>query len=154
MTQRHVLLIGYGNPGRLDDGLGPACAEALEQKDVPCLRVESNYQLCIEDAREIADSDMVIFADAAMEGPAPYSFCRVYGREGESFSSHALQPETLLAASESLFGHAPKAFMLRIRGYEFDEFGEELSSGAKKNLEEAVAFVRDFVINRLDGSLN
>ena len=29
-----VLIIGYGNPGRLDDGLGPALADLMEKKQV------------------------------------------------------------------------------------------------------------------------
>jgi len=29
-----VLLIGFGNPGRLDDGLGPALAEIFEEKSL------------------------------------------------------------------------------------------------------------------------
>ena len=28
---RNVLLIGFGNPGRLDDGLGPALAAEIER---------------------------------------------------------------------------------------------------------------------------
>ena len=32
-----ALVIGYGNPGRLDDGLGPALAEAVEKLDLPGL---------------------------------------------------------------------------------------------------------------------
>ena len=49
-----ILLIGFGNPGRLDDGLGPALADAIEKLALPGVTVESNYQLTVEDAAEIA----------------------------------------------------------------------------------------------------
>ena len=34
MSTERVLLIGYGNPGRLDDGLGPAAAAASHNGSV------------------------------------------------------------------------------------------------------------------------
>ena len=45
-----MLLIGYGNPGRRDDGLGPALAGAIAAADLPGVEVESGYQLLPEDA--------------------------------------------------------------------------------------------------------
>ena len=47
---RKVLLIGYGNPGRLDDGLGPALAAAVEKLAIPGVTVDADYQLNVEDA--------------------------------------------------------------------------------------------------------
>ena len=69
-----VLVIGYGNPGRLDDGLGPALAEALAALELPGVTVEANYQLTVEDAAAVAEHDVVVFADASVNGPEPYSF--------------------------------------------------------------------------------
>ena len=37
-----TLLIGYGNPGRLDDGLGPALAEAVAKLAIPGVTVEAD----------------------------------------------------------------------------------------------------------------
>ena len=31
---KKILIIGFGNPGRLDDGLGPKLAEEFEKKDI------------------------------------------------------------------------------------------------------------------------
>ena len=64
MTDKRILLIGYGNPGRADDGLGPALADRIEALDLPGLTVESDYQLSIEHAALAAGHDIVIFADA------------------------------------------------------------------------------------------
>ncbi|MCU0727503.1 MAG: hydrogenase maturation protease, partial [Planctomycetes bacterium] len=69
-----VLLIGFGNPGRRDDGLGPAVAQAVEGWGIPGVTVESDYQLHVEDAAAVSEHDAVIFADAAAAGPEPFAF--------------------------------------------------------------------------------
>ena len=77
-----VLLIGYGNPGRLDDGLGPALAEAIAHKEFKNVTVDANYQLTVEDAAEVAKYDLVIFADADVAGPEPFWVRRISGNGG------------------------------------------------------------------------
>ncbi len=67
-----VLVLGYGNPGRQDDGLGPAAAAEIEKLDWPGVTVCDNYQLVIEDAIDIAEHDVVWFVDAARTGAEPY----------------------------------------------------------------------------------
>ena len=42
-----ILVIGYGNPGRLDDGLGPAFAERIQAMELPSVTVESNTSLTL-----------------------------------------------------------------------------------------------------------
>ena len=64
MDNKKILLIGYGNPGRLDDGLGPAFAKAVEALHTPGVTVEANYQLAVEDAHAVAQHEIVVFADA------------------------------------------------------------------------------------------
>jgi hypothetical protein len=61
-----ILVIGYGNPGRHDDGLGPAFAELVEKLDLDHVTVEAGYQLTVEDAAIISEHDVVVFVDAAM----------------------------------------------------------------------------------------
>ena len=61
-----VLLIGYGNPGREDDGLGPALAEAVAAMGLEQVTIESCYQLAVEHAEQAARHAVVIFADADM----------------------------------------------------------------------------------------
>ena len=62
-----VLLYGFGNPARGDDGLGPALAAAIEELAIPNITVDANYQLTVEDAADIAGYDAVVFADAATQ---------------------------------------------------------------------------------------
>ena len=139
---RRILLIGYGNPGRLDDGLGPALAAIAETWKVDGLTVDADYQLTVEDASDVAKHDIVVFADASVNGREPYGIEAVQPKEALSFSSHRVEPSVLLALAHPLFGSATRAYILGIRGYEFNEFGEGLSARAADNLEKAAAFLR------------
>jgi hydrogenase maturation protease len=145
-----VLLIGFGNPGRLDDGLGPALAEAILQRQLPGATVEANYQLTVEDAAQVAGFDVVVFADADVGGPEPFWMKRIKGGPEAtlSFSSHSVQPEAVLALARELFGSEPEAYVIGIRGYEFNEFGERLSPQARANLADAVAHVESCIRRR------
>jgi hydrogenase maturation protease len=136
-----ILVYGYGNPGRGDDGLGPALAAALEGLNLPATTVESNYQLSVEDAAEVAVHDAVIFVDADLSCSVPFRFERVTPEKALSFSSHSVAPGALLALADELFGKKTEGYLLGIRGYEFNEFKETLSSLAQENLGEALKFV-------------
>lgn len=149
VEQATVLVIGYGNPGRLDDGLGPALAQELEKRGLSHVTVDSDYQLTVEDAAAIAEHDVVVFADASVSGDDPFSFQRIEPEEPMSFSTHSVSPEALLHLAERCFGKRPRAYVLAIRGYEFNEFGERLSEDAQKNLLSALAFVEERLI-RMD----
>ncbi len=145
-----VLLIGYGNPGRLDDGLGPALAEAIEKKRLDGVTVDSDYQLVVEDAAQAAGYDVVVFADAAVKGREPFSFARIEPQGTElSFSSHSCEPGAVLAMARDMFNGDPRGYALGIRGYEFNEFGERLSPRARENLEAASSFIEGVIRNGL-----
>jgi hydrogenase maturation protease len=143
-TEPKVLLIGFGNPGRCDDALGPALAEAVEAMDFEHVTVDSDYQLTVEDGAEAARYDVVIFADADTAGPEPFSFrpIRIVPQK-VSFSSHSCSPEGVMALTRELFGATPEGWILGIRGYAFNEFGERMSDRAGQNLQQAVTFIRD-----------
>jgi hydrogenase maturation protease len=136
-----ILLIGYGNPGRLDDGLGPALAEAVDKLAIPGVTVDADYQLTPEDAAEIARHDVVIFADADVGGPEPFSFRRIEPAPAVGFSSHSVQPSAVLGLARELFGARSRGYLLGIRGYAFNEFGESLSDQAQLNLAAALRFL-------------
>jgi len=138
-----VLLVGFGNPGRLDDGLGPALAERIALDDLPGVTVEADYQLTIEDAAEVARYDIVVFADADTAGPEPFWVKRIGASDDDhlSFSSHSVSPVGVLTLAKRLFNAEPEAYLLGIRGYEFDEFGEGLTDKARANLAEATTYV-------------
>jgi len=87
---------------------------------------------------------MVIFADASTDAEPPFTFTAVEAEPGGlSFSSHSVSVPQLLGMTEELFGKKPEAWMLAIRGYDFNEFGERLSEQAAQNLEVAATFLKD-----------
>ncbi|HNX34177.1 MAG TPA: hydrogenase maturation protease [Kiritimatiellia bacterium] len=136
-----ILVIGYGNPGRRDDGLGAAFAERIQALELPGIAVDADYQLTVEDSASIAQCDIVLFADASVNGPEPFELTPVQMPPcvTTGFSTHGLSAGALLKLSSELFGFSPKAFQLAIRGYDFGDFGEQLSERAQGNLEAAVA---------------
>ena len=145
---KRVLVLCYGNPGRLDDGLGPALGEILEREGLPGITVDIDYQLTVEDAAVAAEHSVVVFADAAVRGAEPFFFHAVAPKAGLGFSSHGAEPEAILALAADLTGTAPEGYALGIRGYEFDDFGETLSPGAVENLSAALQFMLPVLLRR------
>ena len=148
MSTQRVLVLAFGNPGRRDDGLGPALAAELERLDLPGVTVQADYQLSVEDAAAVAEHDAVIFVDAACSGPEPFAYRRLTPQPGLGFSSHSVSPAGVLALAEELFQARPQGYLLAIRGYEFDEFGEGLSAAAQANLVAAVRFLQSILRKR------
>jgi len=144
MTRRaKTLILGWGNPGRVDDGLGPAFIEAISKVAPPGIALDSDYQLTVENAAEVARYDRVLFVDADRRGPLPFTMLKLEpSADGSSFSTHSVAPGAVLALCRDLFHATPEAWLLGIRGYEFDRFGEGLSPRARANLDRAVDFIR------------
>lgn len=142
------LVYGYGNPGRQDDGLGPALVEDLDAWLPEALRprvtLDSNYQLNAEDALAIAGQDTVIFADAAVGEGEPFSFRRLEPEATIAFSTHAMSPATVLALCEELYGKRPDAYLLTIRGYSWEP-NAPMTPAAAANLAAAREFLRQFL---------
>jgi hydrogenase maturation protease len=131
------LLIGYGNPGRGDDALGPALAEAVEALGLPGLDVKVDFQLNVENAFDLKGYEAVYFVDAAVQGAEPFAFRRIEAEAPALFSSHSVSPEGVLALAEKLFGLRVPGYVMAIRGYAFDEFGAPLTPRAALNLQAA-----------------
>lgn len=140
MTVAKVLVYGIGNPGRQDDGLGPALVGLLEAAALDGVALDANYQLNVEDALACSQHDSVIFADASETCEVPYAFTELEPAREMTFTTHELAPAAVLALSEDLYGKRPKAWTLAIRGYAWD-IGEGLSPRAEVNLSAALAFI-------------
>lgn len=142
---RRILLIGYGNPGRGDDGLGPALAAEIETLGITGVTVDIDYQLTVDHAALIAAHDVVVFADAMIGLAVPFRFAEVDAAQPTTLGSHQVSPEAALALAKMLFGQAPPGWILAIAGDAFGEVKEGLSSAARNNLGGAVAFLRDWL---------
>ena len=150
----NILVIGFGNPAREDDGLGPAAASIIEELGIEGVTVDSDYQLTVEDAAAVADHGMVVFIDASVDCEAPYTFTQLMPKRQESFSSHSVAPEGVLGLAEDLFNASPAAYMLGIRGYSFAMFKETMTLEAQENLQKAMSFLEPFLCSNLINSAN
>jgi hydrogenase maturation protease len=148
-----ILVLGYGNPGRQDDGLGPATAAQIDLLGWPNIKTQDNYQLNIEDAIEVAKHDIVWFVDASKTGTVPYEVRDLSANPTLDFTSHFVRPEFILSIAQQYFGRLPRAHLLEIRGYEF-EFIEELTNGAKDNLRAALTMLTDKIRVELTESVS
>jgi hydrogenase maturation protease len=141
-------VLGYGNPGRQDDGLGPLfidLLEALKAGQLAAVDTQSNYQLTVEDAHDLQFYEQVIFVDAAINGPEPFSFTPVFASDKHGIGSHDLSPEALLQLCATLYQHVPNAWILAIRGYNFDAFEEKPGRKALENCQTALHFLVDWL---------
>ncbi len=135
-------MIGIGNEGRGDDGLGWRFAEKVEATLGGKWDVEYRYQLQVEDADLVSNYDTVIFADATVENlEKGFDFqpCKLSGEY--FFSSHMQSPEAVLYLSSTLYKKKPEAFVMKICGQEW-EMGVGLSPQAEAHLATAVAYFR------------
>jgi hydrogenase maturation protease len=136
------LIYGIGNAGRQDDGLGWAFIDLLEHTHPRSrARLRCTYQLGLEDADLISRYTQVLFVDATKD-PAVESFdlSRPEPKLDFSFTSHALSVPAILATTQQCFDHIPDAYLLAIRGYEW-ELQQGLTSSAQHNLSNSVEFL-------------
>jgi hydrogenase maturation protease len=143
-----VLVLGYGNPGRQDDGLGCTAAEAIADLGLAGVRTSAKYQLAIDDALDVSECAAVIFVDASRTAVAPFSVQPVEASlEQMFFASHDVRPEFILGLCRRLYGCSPDARLIGIRGYAFD-FDEGLTDPARANLKTALAYIRGVLSGR------
>jgi len=135
-----ILIIGIGNPSRGDDALGPLLIERLEALQLPDVELLTDFQLQVEYVLDLRGRREVVFVDASLDAPAPFTFAPVVALEDASYSSHELSPGAVLHVYHKLFGEPPPAFVLALRGEAF-ELGEGLSEAASAHLEAALDFI-------------
>jgi len=135
-----ILILGYGNPGRGDDALGPDLVEFIHAQGFGDIESQHDMQLQVEYVTDLAERELILFVDADASCVAPFQFSEISAEKDDSYTSHAMTPHAVLHAYRQVFGiDAPPAFLLRIRGYRF-ELGESLSIEASVNLDAATSF--------------
>ncbi|MBN1186705.1 MAG: hydrogenase maturation protease [Bacteroidales bacterium] len=146
--KKRIFVYGYGNPGRQDDGLGVRCTELLEEwvkeKSLNNVRFDSNYQLNIEDAAEISNSDIVIFIDASMEEIKDFYISKLDMSAKMDFTMHSVSPGFVLHLCNEIYDRKPEAYLVHIKGYEW-ELKEGITEKAEKNLLYAFELLKNMV---------
>lgn len=143
-----ILIYGYGNPGRQDDGLGILLAEEIEKwasgQGFSNIHTDSNYQLNLEDAAGISEYELVIFADASREDISDFLFDELKPSAAVEFTMHAVSPAFILHLCHQVFEKKPRAYLLHIKGYAW-EFMNEITDQAKLNLAGAIEYIKEFI---------
>ena len=135
-----ILLIGIGNSGRGDDGLGWQFIEKIDSLGYDFIDLEYRYQLQVEDAAVIRNYDVVIFVDATQDKLSlGFEINSCIAASHSFFTTHEQAPGAILALANMLYEKFPKAYTLAISGTEW-ELQTFLSKDGQRNLETAVSF--------------
>ncbi len=142
-----ILIIGIGNCGRADDGLGWEFIDRIKDRLPEQFDYVHKYQLQIEDAELISHYDTIYFVDAhVFQWEDGFVFDRCYPKSNHGFSTHELEPETVVFLAETLYNAQPDVFVLGISGLNFDlKIG--LTKGAEANLNQAIEFFNKKILH-------
>ena len=145
-----VLVLGYGNPLRCDDGLGwQVAVEMFRANKSPEVLVLPCHQLTPELAEPISRAETVLFIDSAHQGsPGDFRCEEVRSPTGPASFTHHLSPAGLLDLASELYGCCPRAHLLTICGESF-EMGESLSTTVSAHLPELKTRVRELIAESL-----
>lgn len=155
-----ILILGFGNTDRQDDGIawhvlhglaGKLSQPAPEQigDEFAPLDLQAGQfphflytlQLVPELAETVAGYDVVCFIDAHTGNlEQDLNFVEMRGEFQASAFTHHLTPQTCLAMAGALFGHMPRGFLLSVRGYEF-RFSTTLSEETSLLAEQAISLL-------------
>ncbi len=136
------LVLGFGNIDRQDDGVAwhvlyhlaerlryPLPPPGEDDLDIRGDLADLLYtlQLTPEIASDLAQYDRVCFVDAHTGNiPNDVDIHPIQPQFQTSPLTHHMTPETTLSFASSLYGHAPQAILVSVRGYRF-EFERSLS---------------------------
>lgn len=137
----NLLVIGYGNTLRRDDGVGIKVAEAVAELGLAGVSVITRHQLVPELAEPISQARTVIFVDATAASLLPVELRTVEPAAAAQILVHAADPGTLLALAREIFNRHPSAWTLAIPGDDFG-FGDGLSSLAEAGFHAALAQIK------------
>ncbi len=157
-----MLVLGYGNTLRRDDGAGAVAARLLAADPRlarPEVEVREAYQLLPEMSMDIAEATLVVFVDADMRGlpgaleiheidPGTAARDDADARGDPGASSHHVGGGELVALAATLSGRAPEAVAIGI-GVADLELGEGLSPAVEAALPRVVEIVADLVEEHL-----
>lgn len=136
-----VLVLGYGNTLRGDDGAGRFAAEALRSASNGDVDVRAVHQLGPELTLDIAAAPAVFFVDASVAGAPGQIAMREVGRASPTVGlTHHVTPAAVMDLAEELYGARPPAWEVAISGASFG-LGEGLSPAVAARLPVLVALV-------------
>ncbi|WP_455234174.1 hydrogenase maturation protease [Thiogranum longum] len=142
-----ILVFAWGNPSRGDDALGPGMLDLIQDWQSTAhagrgIELLTDFQLQVEHAIDLYERRLVLFIDASLRASAPYEFSALSPDPDIGYTTHAMSPGAVLSVYQRINQQPPpSAFLLSIRGYDFD-LGQPLSPRAQDNLRKSFEFVK------------
>ncbi len=142
-----ILIIGYGNTLRGDDGVGYKIAETIKQWHYENITSLPVHQLTPDLAENLSQVDTVIFIDAV-----PLTDIKKAKLEIKTISinnksnnlAHHNNPEQLLSLTQAIYQKVPKAYWILVPGFNFN-FSEELSPITQKYVNSTLKKIKDIL---------
>lgn len=141
-----VLLIGYGNTLRCDDGIGQLVAMTVETWNEPLVESLYLHQLTPELAEKIAEFDIVIFVDASIDSKK-VKLTLIKSSQINTNFTHYLTPESLISLSNFLYQKTPEAWLISIPIKNLN-LGEEISDFALEGKQKALEKIKQ-ILNQM-----
>jgi hydrogenase maturation protease len=133
-----MLVMGYGNVLRGDDGAGIRIAETVAAWGSPGVEVYAVHQLTPELAEPVAAARVVVFVDARLTADgADVRVQSLTPATGSAGLGHTSDPRFLLGLAQALYGRCPPAWLVTVPGTDF-EAGRQLSPTAASALQDAL----------------
>jgi hydrogenase maturation protease len=144
-----LVVVGYGNPLRGDDAVGPQIALALTEQAQPGVRTFALHQLTPELAEAVAAAHDAIFVDAyRTEAATAAVVLRPITPHNQSqLAGHLSDPRAVLALAYAIYGRYPRAWLLGVPASRFD-YGAALSPVATAGVAGALDLIRYLIANR------
>jgi hydrogenase maturation protease len=136
-----IMVLGYGNTLRSDDGVGPLVAETIAGLHLVGVETLVAGLLTPELADPISRVKTVVFVDASVDAPRDVQLRPCAPAESSQIMAHAADPKTMLALARDVYGHAPDAYLLTIP-VENLAIGEELTPFAKAGMARAIELIQ------------
>lgn len=157
-----VLILGFGNLDRQDDGVAwHVLSELMQlhglQKPVsidideysPDKEIHFLFQLQLvpEIADDLNQYDQVVFIDAHTGSvPSDINLVEILPEYQHSPLTHHLTAPSLLSITNQIYHKFPKSILVSIRGYQFN-FSQELSPSTMSLVTLAVNKIEEWLIN-------
>ena len=149
-------IVGYGNPQRRDDGIGPYIVKGLEplfehRGDVHLLVL---HQLEPDVIDALKNAHTILFVDATVEILAEGRHWAEIQPEIKALPCliHQVTPSFILGLLKRLYHRNPAVWMISIQGDDFS-FGRGLSSEAQKRAEQIIGEITGFILTNSAGGI-
>jgi len=144
-TALSVLVIGYGNELRTDDGVGPEVVRTAERWALPGVECRTVQQLTPDLAERLSHFQRVIFVDASPATSCPQlKVGRLQPGNTREWPTHSCDPAAILGLTKTLYHRCPEGWMIAVPAFSF-AFGLGLSPRTRKLLPRTLEHLRNLL---------